>query len=182
MAEGKAGEQLDPIWFDRINSFRILTALRHGPFGNDQINTILSRELRSHAELRLVTRNDPQANLFNGDIGIQFATAEGSFIAFDGRPASSTLRSPQSISALAMTGHRSQGSEFDEVHVVLPIDPLCPLLTREWLYTAVSRARGKVVIWACAPAVSRCLQTPTRRLSGLFNTPAPLQQTPEGGR
>jgi exodeoxyribonuclease V alpha subunit len=182
VADCKAGEELAPEWFDRINSFRILTALRHGPFGNDQINTNLARELPSHAELRLITRNDPQVNLFNGDIGIQFTTTEGSFIAFAGRAASSTLRSPQSISAFAMTGHRSQGSEFGEVHVVLPTDPLCPLLTREWLYTAVSRARGKVVLWACAAAVSRCLQTPTRRLSGLFSAPAPLQQTPAGGR
>jgi exodeoxyribonuclease V alpha subunit len=65
-----------------------------------------------------------------------------------------------------MSIHKSQGSEFDEVAVLLP-DESSPLLTRELLYTAVTRARRKVFLYASRESVRRAVERPVARASGL---------------
>ncbi len=149
--------------------FRILTALRGGPFGAESLNARISNQVDSEQELLLITRNDSDNNIFNGDVGVKVLVDDKELVWIDGwdQPVS-PLRIPDHQLAYAMTGHKAQGSEFDEVHVVLPTDENCPLLTREWLYTAVSRARRSVTIWSNEAALRKCLANKVERASGLF--------------
>ncbi|GAP35230.1 exodeoxyribonuclease V subunit alpha [Piscinibacter sakaiensis] len=138
----------------------------------------------------MVLRNDPLLGLFNGDIGIAWPMARpadaarqaaaGDAPADEGPPAYAvwfadpeagvravpTVRLPEHTGAWALTIHQSQGSEFDAVDVVLPPGPH-RVLTRELLYTAVTRARHAVRLFGSAEAVDRAVQSPTRRRSGL---------------
>jgi exodeoxyribonuclease V alpha subunit len=121
----------------------------------------------------MVTRNDYNLRLFNGDVGIIMPDPENphSLRAFF-KDEFKMLRDfapallPGHETVFAMTVHKSQGSEFNSVLLILP-DQDSPLLTRELLYTAITRAREKMVIWGSetifASAVKRCI----KRTSGL---------------
>jgi exodeoxyribonuclease V alpha subunit len=110
--------------------------------------------------------------LFNGDIGITlpddsgekmvwFPNADGGFRAI------APVRLPQHETAFAMTVHKAQGSEFDQVLVLLP-DQRSRVLTRELLYTGITRTRGSVTVCASAPMLGAAIGTTTRRHSGLL--------------
>jgi exodeoxyribonuclease V alpha subunit len=123
----------------------------------------------------MVTRNDYIAGLFNGDVGIAFTrpSTQGDSavqVAFAGGHGGVDFLAPHQLPAhetvYAMTVHKSQGSEFDRVVVVLPDQDL-PLLTRELLYTAVTRARGSVAIWGDPQLVAAAVRRRIRRASGL---------------
>ena len=99
----------------------------------------------------MVTQNDYNLNLFNGDVGIvmkddqdvlkvYFPTPDGSFRLI------SPFMLPQWELVYAMTVHKSQGSEFTEVLMILPDQP-SPVVTRELIYTGITRAKEKVIIW-----------------------------------
>ena len=96
----------------------------------------------------MVTRNDYHLNLMNGDVGLCLPTAQGLRVVF---AQGSTLRwvLPSRLDAVetvfAMTVHKSQGSEFDHVALVLP-DKISPVLTRELLYTGITRAKEKLTL------------------------------------
>jgi exodeoxyribonuclease V alpha subunit len=166
--------------------FRVLCAVRDGPRGVLSINAHMTH--RSRAALGaadrdgnspwfigrpvLVLRNDPLLQLFNGDVGITlpddagalkvfFPTADGGFRAL------APVRLPAHETAYAMTVHKSQGSEFDAVLVLLPAEPH-RVLTRELLYTAVTRARRRVSVCAPVPVLSATIAAATRRHSGLL--------------
>jgi len=165
--------------FDR---FRVLCAHRRGPHGVEDLNERIAELLHAegliappvaHYDGRpvLVTHNDYQAGLFNGDVGTVAIDPKGGsrvhFIGVDGEPRSlSTARLPPHESVYAMSIHKSQGSEFDEIAVVLP-DASSALLSRELLYTAVTRARKRVVIHATADVIKRAVETDVQRASGL---------------
>src|SRR5690606_8649357 len=110
--------------------------------------------------------------LFNGDIGLLWRRADGvleaCFPEQDGQvrhlPAGSL---PEHVPAWAMTVHKSQGSEFEEVALILPDDPASPLLLRELLYTGITRARSRLLLHTSAAALQRACLTPVRRSSGL---------------
>jgi exodeoxyribonuclease V alpha subunit len=117
----------------------------------------------------LVTANDYRLGLFNGDQGVVVADASGLRVAFPDRDgvrlvAPSRLAEVQTVYALSV--HKSQGSEFDRVAVWLP-DDSSPLLTRELLYTAVTRAKQQVVVVGDRAALARAISTPVQRMSGL---------------
>ena len=121
----------------------------------------------------LVTENDYQANLSNGDIGIVLADAdEGGaarawFLKPDGEPRKlAPSRLPHCETVFAMTVHKAQGSEFDAVAVVLPPEP-SPVLTRELLYTAVTRPRRQVAIFGDAEVIAYAVKRPIDRASRL---------------
>ena len=121
--------------------------------------------------LLLVTRNDYGMELFNGDIGIVLPDAGGVlrawFPAADGGVRELALAAlPECESAWAMTIHKSQGSEFDAVDIVLPPDE-ARVLGRELLYTAITRARAAVTLVATPDALRLARQRSTRRFSGL---------------
>jgi exodeoxyribonuclease V alpha subunit len=125
----------------------------------------------------LITRNDYTLQLFNGDIGVVWDEAdeagvltERAFIAGSSTkvaPRGIPLpQVPEAVTAWAMSIHKSQGSEFDTVYVVLP-DREARVLSRELLYTAVTRARTKVVIVGAEETLRKAIGQTARRGSGL---------------
>ena len=169
-----------------LRECQLLCALREGPFGVAGANALVTRwlgERHGYDPSRtwyagrpvIVTRNDAVRGLFNGDIGIALDGPGGLRVWFqssdrEGRPA---LRShsprvlPACETAWAITVHRSQGSEYADVAVILPPDPDNPLLTRELVYTAVSRARQQALLWAAPDALRAAVARTTRRDGGL---------------
>ena len=177
----------DAAWddiFAAFERFRILCALRQGPFGVAAINQHIENILEAEHLISpgrpcycgqpvMITRNNPQLRLYNGDVGLILADPDkkGRLSAvFPDGAGQHRLFSPQRLpeyeTVYAMTIHKSQGSEFDEVLLVLP-DHDAPILTRELAYTGITRARKQVRIWSAegvfVSAVSRCIQ----RTSGL---------------
>ncbi|MEE2791302.1 MAG: exodeoxyribonuclease V subunit alpha [Acidobacteriota bacterium] len=156
---------------------RILCALSRGPYGVEGINALVDSRLRqeglptgqwAHGRPVLVTANDPHSGLFNGALGVVLNSNgdQGATVWFDdiheprGVPITA-LRSHET--AWAMTVHRSQGSEFESVLVVLPPEPH-KLCGPELLYTAVTRAKSKLLVAADDDAIlAACLRRPARR-------------------
>ncbi len=170
--------------FDAFNQFRVLCAHRRGPHGVDDTNELAERALASARLLTrsgafyagrpvLVTTNDYNVRLFNGDIGLILeeepsrGRLTAAFSAPDGATRSlAPSRLPPHETAFAMTIHKSQGSEFDEVVVLLPAG-ISPILSRELVYTAVTRARSKVTIFGDAEVVAHAVAQRIERASGL---------------
>ncbi|TCD48341.1 exodeoxyribonuclease V subunit alpha [Chlorobium sp. N1] len=179
----EAGESGDALrLFER---FRILSALREGPglLGVNGLNAAAERILLRHGLIErsspfyhgrpvMVTENSYSMRLFNGDTGIVLMGPGGTgpmvwFPAPDGSVrAVAPERLPRHETAYAVTIHKSQGSEFDGVLMVLP-DSDSPLLTRELLYTGITRARHSVEIRATVETLRAATLRPTERISGL---------------
>jgi exodeoxyribonuclease V alpha subunit len=167
-----------------LDRFRILCALREGPFGVAAVNALVERILRRRGLIRpaarwyagqpvMITRNDYSLRLFNGDVGVVLPDREagGELRAFFRNP-DGALRSlpparlPEHETVWAATVHKSQGSEFDRVLLVLP-DRDAPVLTRELLYTAVTRARERVEICGREEIFAAACSRRIARSSGL---------------
>ena len=162
--------------------FRVLCAVREGPRGVIAINQWLSEQARGWPSVPaaspwytgrpvIVLRNDPLLKLFNGDIGITLINQQGEPVvhfadASGGYRAVPALRLPAHETAFAMTVHKAQGSEFDELLVLLPAQR-SRVLTRELLYTALTRARQRVTLAATAPLLAAAVSARTERQSGL---------------
>ncbi len=182
-----------------FGSFRVLCALRDGPRGMAAVN----ERMTGHARERLapvqpaaaadgrtpwfvgrpvmVLRNDPVLKLFNGDVGITLPDDDGTTMVFfpdaaGGFRRIAPMRMPAHQTAFAMTVHKAQGSEFDEVLVLLP-RLRSRVLSREMLYTAVTRARLRVALAGSAEVIDAAIRSPTRRHSGLL---ARLRDAVEG--
>jgi exodeoxyribonuclease V alpha subunit len=170
----------------RLRQLQILCALRDGPFGAQGINTLVAHRLGArfavdtshawyHGRPVIITRNDYARGLFNGDVGIALEGAEGLRVWFElsDREGHAGLRSfspralPTHDSGWAITIHRSQGSEYHDVAVVLPPNEDNRVLTRELVYTAISRARSHAEIWATDESLRAALARPVRRQGGL---------------
>jgi exodeoxyribonuclease V alpha subunit len=165
-------------------AFRVLCAHRVGAAGAEALNRRLEARLRERlsggrrgawypGRPVLVNENDYELRLFNGDVGIVLPdpAADGAlrvhFEAADGAVRRvSPARLPAHEPAWAMTVHKSQGSEFDAVLVVLPTEP-SRVMTRELLYTAVTRARERVEVWGEAEQLRAAVERPLVRSSGL---------------
>jgi len=140
-----------------LSRFQTLCALREGPWGVLALNRHIARALGFPLDgwyagrPVMVTRNDYNLGLMNGDIGLCLPTARGLRVAFatPGQDNGLGLRwvLPSRLDAVetvfAMTVHKSQGSEFDWVALVLP-DRVAPVLTRELLYTGITRAKQRL--------------------------------------
>ncbi|WP_226363684.1 exodeoxyribonuclease V subunit alpha [Pseudonocardia abyssalis] len=162
-----------------LDAHRVLCAHRRGPYGVARWTTDIdrwlgqgrpgARDLWYPGRAVLVTINDYDAGLFNGDTGVAVDTPDGLRVAF-ARGGPPTLFAPSRLSEVtgvhAMTVHRGQGSQFKRVTVVLP-PAESPLLTRELLYTAVTRARQFVRVVGSEDAVRAAVQRPVARASGL---------------
>ncbi|KWO83637.1 AAA family ATPase [Burkholderia ubonensis] len=175
----------DPLpLFDALNRFRILCATRGGARGAEHVNALVAAHVRRAAHVPLavgahwftgrpimVTRNDYALGLFNGDIGIALPDAQGVlrvwFKRADGAArAVSPAALPPHETAFALTVHKSQGSEFDEAALVLPAT-FVRVLTRELVYTAVTRARTRVQVIGGRRVLAQAIATRTQRDSGL---------------
>ncbi len=176
---------------EAFGRFRVLCALRDGPRGVTALNAAMTRRLRAALRLPgldegpgaspwfpgrpvLVLNNDPVLRLYNGDVGIALPDAEGRLLvhfpdadAPAGFRAIAPVRLPRHETAFATTVHKSQGSEFDGVLVMLP-EQRSRVLTRELLYTAVTRARRRVTLVTDAAVLEQAIATPTERHSGLL--------------
>ncbi len=167
--------------FDR---FRILCALRQGPYGVAGVN-VLVEEILAQAGLIegsnrwyrgrpvMIAVNDYNLKLFNGDIGIVLPDEEGDgtprvfFPAPDGGVRKvSPVRLPAHDTVYAMTVHKSQGSEFDSVLMLLPGHD-SEGLTRELIYTGITRAKGEVALWGDEKVFVAAVQRRVERTSGL---------------
>ena len=118
----------------------------------------------------LVTENDYSLRLYNGDTGVVVAGPEGRPVAAFERDGEILEVSPSRLAAIdtvyAMTIHKAQGSQYDAVAVVLP-GPDSPLLTRELLYTAVTRGTVQVTVVGGEDSVRTAVERPIARASGL---------------
>ena len=140
---------------EQFASFQVLGALRQGPWGTEQLNALIARSLGFPREEWyagrpvMVTHNDYTLKLMNGDVGLALPREGSLRVAF--RDAQGALRwvLPQRLenveTVFAMTVHKSQGSEYGEVLLVLPDQP-SPVLTRELLYTGITRAMGRLTL------------------------------------
>ena len=164
--------------FEVFAAFQMLCAVREGPQGVLQMNREIERALGIRAGTVwyggrpvMVTVNDYDQELFNGDVGVAQVSPDGVVreVAFPGTEGVRRLhpsRLPEHETVHAMTVHKSQGSQFGEVVLVLPARPT-PVLTRELLYTGVTRAGRQVRIAASRDRLREAVETPTVRHSGL---------------
>jgi exodeoxyribonuclease V alpha subunit len=168
---------------ENLERFRMLCALREGPFGAVAVNLLVEEILRSEGVIRgggkwypgrpvLISRNDYELRLFNGDAGVTLPDfdEEGDLKVFfptsGGVRKVHPLRLPEHETCYAMTVHKSQGSEFERVLLILP-DRDSPVLTRELVYTAVTRAKRSAEIWGKEDVFRAALERCTVRKSGL---------------
>jgi exodeoxyribonuclease V alpha subunit len=167
--------------FDR---FRVLCAVREGRYGVAGLNGAIERMLAGRGIISpnrrwyrgrpvMVTVNDYALRLFNGDVGITLPDPEnpGSLAVFfpsaaEGVRKVSPLRLPPHDTVFAMTVHKSQGSEFDKILMVIP--PFeSPVLTRELLYTGITRARATAGLWCGEEVFRAAVARRVERRSGL---------------
>lgn len=166
-----------------FGEYQLLCALREGPFGVSGLNERLEQALLRagritrlphsrwyHGRPVMISRNDSALGLFNGDIGIALDRGEGMRVWFplpDGQIKSfQPSRLPEHDTAWAMTVHKSQGSEFDHAALILPRQ-VVPVVTRELVYTAITRARKRLSLYADDRVLERAIATRTERRSGL---------------
>jgi exodeoxyribonuclease V alpha subunit len=160
---------------------RVLCATNQGYFGVESLNQRISGALLARNKLPetnlysglpiMITRNHHELGLFNGDTGILWQYEDGLRACFrdsDGGIRDLAInRLPEFTPAWASTVHKSQGSEFDSVLLILPSDPESGALSRELLYTAITRARQRFILHAASSVVVRAIENLTRRHSGL---------------
>ncbi|MCP5283642.1 MAG: exodeoxyribonuclease V subunit alpha [Burkholderiaceae bacterium] len=166
-----------------FEGFRLLCGLREGPWGVEGLNAAVEAALADAGLLPrrrgewytgrpvMLLRNQPALGLFNGDIGLVLPGDDGTprvwFAEGEALRAVAVGRLEQVQTAFAMTVHKSQGSEFGHVTLVLPSDD-GPLLTRELVYTGLTRARERFTLVAPEPALfARAVGRRMRRLGGL---------------
>lgn len=165
---------------ERITASTILCAVKEGRTGvaalNEQVTRLLFHPEETFYEERLimVLQNQPQEGIYNGDMGIVRKAdpeQESLMVYFPQSDTGYESLSPAQIlvcdSAYAMTIHKSQGSEFDAVLIVLPEKADHQLLTRELLYTAITRARKRVIIVGDIEVVLAASAHTVRRISGI---------------
>jgi exodeoxyribonuclease V alpha subunit len=170
--------------FGRFEAFRVLCALRVGHWGSKRMNMVIENLLAESGLIRLtdpyyqgrpvmIVQNDYRLQLFNGDVGLVLrdSSDRDKFKVYFRDPKQGfrnilTERLPRHETVWAMTVHKSQGSEFDDVVLILAENDSA-VLTRELLYTGITRARLNVSIWAGRNTVKRTIQKQIIRQSGL---------------
>ncbi len=163
-----------------LGTFRVIAAHRRGSSGAEGLCRRIERALLADGKVRragdqvlgrplLILANDPTLRLANGDLGVTWLLDDGVRACFPdgaGHRALAPSRLPAHDAVYAMTVHKSQGSEWRRVMLVLPDEP-SPILTRELLYTAVTRASEELTICGSAELIAAAIARPTTRLSGL---------------
>lgn len=167
-----------------LDRFRILCAHRSGPFGLEAVNRLVEDRLDAAHLISprsawyrgrpiLVTTNDYHLRLFNGDLGVALPDPEaGQALRVFFRAAEGGLRRipparlPVHETAYAATVHKSQGSEAERVLLILP-NEASPVMTRELIYTGLTRARSRVEVWGTRPVFEAAVSRRLTRSSGL---------------
>ena len=160
---------------------KVLAAVRRGPLCLLEWNDLIDRAVQAAIPLArrngwprvgtpvMVTRNDRVNDLANGDVGVVIQSADGRWVVLGGTEVERRI-APARLGEWepwwAMTIHKSQGSEFPHAVVSLPsVDS--PILTRELLYTAVTRAKPEVTVVGSEDMIRRAVDRPVTRASGL---------------
>ena len=172
------------IALQKLNKLRVLCVVREGDDGLYAINKKIEKYLQRNKLIRLtgefyehrpvmLTSNNYELQLFNGDIGIIRPDVKGDlkawFEAAKGEVKSiSTGYISNAETVYTMTIHKSQGSEFDEVLVSIPESEGIPILTRELLYTAITRAKHKVIVMGSESVILRASKAFVKRGSGII--------------
>ena len=167
--------------FKELNRRRILTLVREGWYGVKEANAFLLKEAKNAVGVRgdylsmvgvpiMVTHNTPERKLFNGDVGVTVRGPHGMVVLFP--RGAKTIACPVALLpehelAYAMTVHKSQGSEFENVMVVLPDDEKHPLLNRQIVYTGITRAKKRAVIVGNEGALTAALERKIERDTGI---------------
>lgn len=174
---------------EAFNQVGVLAALREGDFGVNGLNQNIEKRLRSqgallgqaddlwyHGRPVMVSQNEPSLKLYNGDIGVCLEDHQGKLRVYfeceasDKHPfgikAVLPTNMPAHATAFAMTVHKSQGSEFSHTLFVMP-PKLSPILTRELIYTGVTRAKDKLSLFADLSILNQGIKIKTVRFSGL---------------
>ncbi len=163
--------------------YRILTALRQGSYGATWLNQQLIEYFRSQQQLAFgkgdyfaghaiqITENDYTLGLFNGDMGVMLPAHKGDQSVWfmdegDSVKRVPYLQLPAYETAFATTVHKAQGDEFDTTLLLLPPEPH-PLITRELIYTALTRAKNQFQLAGAEASFKDGINTPTQRKSGL---------------
>jgi exodeoxyribonuclease V alpha subunit len=170
---GPLGRMSDEDSLAQLSRFRVLTPIRRGALGVEGLGARIGAALGRPIGARLlrgtpvlVLENAPEVSLSNGDVGVVVEVGtRGEEIAFEGLRRLGRSRLPRHEPSFAMSIHKSQGSEFDVVAVVLP--ERSPLSTRELLYTAITRAKSRVVVFASPQAIASAIGRRIVRASGL---------------
>jgi len=167
-----------------FSEFRVLTAGHNGEWGDHYINNYLTQWHLTKLKLPLgqntwfhgrpimILQNNYELGLFNGDIGFCLQTSDDRSrleVFFENKTqgiAVNLLNEEVVATAYAMTIHKSQGSEFDHVAITFD-DSHTRLLSKELIYTAVTRAKKQVTIYSTKHAFEKAVQTPTERHTGL---------------
>jgi exodeoxyribonuclease V alpha subunit len=166
--------------FKVLDRSRILSVVRRGPYGVEHINELLLKERLGRIPIEplvdsgipvIITKNARSMNLFNGDVGVTVKRQGGGVYVLFPR-GESVVSCPVSLLpeheiAYAMTVHKSQGSEFENVMVVLPNDKGHPLLNRQIVYTGITRAKKRAVIVGSEDVLDEALTKKTVRDTGL---------------
>ena len=155
---------------EKSSDFRILCALRQGPHGVEELNAFIKKLMgRKCPVLMMITQNDNLQGVSNGDVGVVMPDDPRSLhLSAEGVTRSIRLELlPARELAFATTIHKAQGSEFGDVAIVLPPDGDSPILTRELLYTGITRTKKTVRIYAGEASVMACCQNAVERVTGL---------------
>jgi exodeoxyribonuclease V alpha subunit len=176
-----AGTVLLERLFAGLHRARVLTLTRQGRLGCDTVNAVLAQRVAAvhtpgdrgvfSGAAIAIQRNDYGRRLFNGDVGIVLGTADGGYRAYFRHAGQTRVFAvdglPEWEPAFATTVHKSQGAEFDDVLLVLPEAADHRLLSREIIYTAVTRARRRVVIYGQTAVLQAAVARRNLRQSGL---------------
>ncbi|MGB3725607.1 MAG: exodeoxyribonuclease V subunit alpha [Glaciecola sp.] len=168
--------------FDHMTSYGLLTPFKHTPFGVQNINSLLETRVKQHLRYTasttyyvgkpiMILQNDYQQGLYNGDIGIVWPNESGKLVVFFKHTNNQFKQVPIYSLPLnqanyAMTIHKTQGSEYESVHILLP--PINQsFLTKELVYTAVTRAKKHVHIYTNEKTLSSAINYSIDRISGI---------------
>ncbi|MGD9212509.1 MAG: exodeoxyribonuclease V subunit alpha [Desulfobacteraceae bacterium] len=186
LEQTQVGRSLLANIFTCAEKSRILTLTRVGAFGCEAVNLLMKRiftramrkRFQHHSvlfngALIIVRRNDYAKELFNGDIGIVLMDVQGIVKIYFQRTDifysySADVLPPFEL-AFALTVHQSQGSEYKEILLILPDDIKHRLLTREMLYTAVTRAQKKAIIYGDKKILKKAVQRRIQRQTGMVD-------------
>ena len=182
LTEGVASERSAAI-FAALDRSRIVTVVRNGTYGARNVNELILRArfggrlpfnpLSKAGVPVIVTRNTPSRRLWNGDVGVTVEGRSGMAVMF---PRGGSVVCcpagllPEHEIAYAMTVHKSQGSEFENVMAVLPDDANNPLLNRQTVYTGITRAKKRAVVVGTEAALSSALSRRLERDTGIVWT------------
>lgn len=178
--------------FQILDKFRILVPTRNGETGLENLNLLVEQQLQKqnlipkkqplyHGRPIMISQNHYGVNLFNGDIGILFKDKQQRLMAYfpegDGYRAVSISRLPKFDTVYAMTIHKTQGSEFDHVALILPEKGAERILSRELIYTGITRAKQHLQVFSNQPTFVSGVQQKVSRASGLTTRVLNLLET-----